>query len=240
MHRGDWEAVARAAEARGRLAEREGLTASSASRDLMRGRACAGATATGTRRPRRCARGPRARRAGGPLRGRLLGALLARRRAARQRDDYAAAETELARALDICERAGLVAQSVEAISARAVTLALAGRDEQAREAAEEAERLAGRLHYPVGKAASLEAAARAPRTPSAADADWPRRATPGTSSGARSTPPAAEYLRGRLLLDADPDAARARADGGRRRRPREYGVEYLAHLARSLHAPSAR
>ena len=31
------------------------------------------------------------------------------------------------RALDICERAGLIAQSVEAISARAVVLALAGR-----------------------------------------------------------------------------------------------------------------
>ena len=45
----------------------------------------------------------------------------------RQRGDYADADTELARALDLCERAGLVAQSVEAISARAVNLALAGR-----------------------------------------------------------------------------------------------------------------
>ena len=75
-----------------------------------------------------------------------------------RRGDLAGAETELARALDICERAGLIAQSVEAISARAVVLALAGRDEQARAAAEEAERLAGRLHYPVGEAATAEAA----------------------------------------------------------------------------------
>ena len=75
----------------------------------------------------------------------------------RQRGDYADADTELARALDLCERAGLVAQSVEAISARAVNLALAGRLDAAREAADEAERLADRLRYPVGKAASLEA-----------------------------------------------------------------------------------
>ena len=80
-----------------------------------------------------------------------LGAVL------RQRGDYADADTELARALDLCERAGLVAQSVEAISSRAVNLAVAGRLDAAREAADEAERLADRLRYPVGKAASLEA-----------------------------------------------------------------------------------
>ena len=74
--------------------------------------------------------------------------------ALRQRGDYAEADTELSRALDICERAGLVAQSVEAISARAITLMLADRPDAAREAAEEAGRLAERLHYPVGKAAA--------------------------------------------------------------------------------------
>ena len=76
----------------------------------------------------------------------------------RESGDLSGAETELARALDICERAGLIAQSVEAISARAVVLALAGREDQARAAAEEADRLAGRLHYPVGEAATAEAA----------------------------------------------------------------------------------
>ena len=59
----------------------------------------------------------------------------------------------------MCERAGLIAQSIQATSARAVMLALAGRDAQAREAAEEAVRLAERLHYPIGRAAALEAAA---------------------------------------------------------------------------------
>ena len=86
----------------------------------------------------------------------------------RESGDLGGAETELARALDICERAGLIAQSVEAIAARAVVLALAGRGEQARAAAEEAERLADRLHYPVGEAAKAEAAgacAEDPRRP---------------------------------------------------------------------------
>ena len=68
--------------------------------------------------------------------------------ALRDSGNLAGAETELAKALDICERAGLIAQSVEAISARAVALALAGRDEQARAAAEEAERLAGAAPLP--------------------------------------------------------------------------------------------
>jgi class 3 adenylate cyclase/tetratricopeptide (TPR) repeat protein len=80
-----------------------------------------------------------------------LGAVL------RDRGDYSAAVGELDRALDVCERAGLIAQSIEAMSARATTLALAGKLEQGRETAEEAGYLAERLHYPVGEAASLQA-----------------------------------------------------------------------------------
>jgi class 3 adenylate cyclase/tetratricopeptide (TPR) repeat protein len=77
--------------------------------------------------------------------------------ALRDRDDHADADQTLARALDLCERAGLVAQSVEATAARAVNLALWGRAEAARDVAEEAASLAERLRYPVGRAASLEA-----------------------------------------------------------------------------------
>ena len=77
--------------------------------------------------------------------------------ALRDRGDHADADQTLARALDLCERAGLVAQSVEATAARAVNLALWGRAEPAREVAEEAASLAERLRYPVGQAASLEA-----------------------------------------------------------------------------------
>jgi tetratricopeptide (TPR) repeat protein len=78
-------------------------------------------------------------------------------RALRDSGDYTGAITELDRALDVCERAGLIAQSIEAMSARAVTLVIAGKKEQARETAEEAGHLANRLHYPVGSAAALMA-----------------------------------------------------------------------------------
>ncbi|MEA2492256.1 MAG: hypothetical protein QOJ29_167 [Thermoleophilaceae bacterium] len=75
----------------------------------------------------------------------------------RDRGDHTAAVTALDRALDVCERAGLVAQSVQVMALRAVILALAGRVDDAREAASEANALAERLHYPVGEAAALEA-----------------------------------------------------------------------------------
>jgi tetratricopeptide (TPR) repeat protein len=85
--------------------------------------------------------------------------------ALRDRGDHADADQTLARALDLCERAGLVAQSVEATATRAVNLALWGRAEPAREVAEEAASLAERLRYPVGHAASLEARGAASADP---------------------------------------------------------------------------
>ena len=77
--------------------------------------------------------------------------------AQRDRGDHAACDQTLARALDLCERAGLVAQSVEATAARAINLARWGKAEPAREVAAEAAGLSERLRYPVGGAASLEA-----------------------------------------------------------------------------------
>jgi tetratricopeptide (TPR) repeat protein len=78
-------------------------------------------------------------------------------RSLRDSGDYTAATTELDRALDVCERAGLIAQSIEANAARAITLVIAGKKDQGRETAEEASHLADRLHYPVGRAAALMA-----------------------------------------------------------------------------------
>ena len=75
----------------------------------------------------------------------------------RDRDDAAGAVTALAQALDVCERAGLIGQSIQAMSSRAIALAMGGRAEAAREAAEEAVELATRLRYPVGEAAAAEA-----------------------------------------------------------------------------------
>src|SRR5437764_5507757 len=75
----------------------------------------------------------------------------------RDRGDFSGAVTALGQALDVCERAGLIAQSIQAISSRAEAYAMSGREEQGREAAEEAVELAERLHYPVGQAAALQA-----------------------------------------------------------------------------------
>ena len=81
------------------------------------------------------------------------------------RGDYADADQALARALDLCERAGLIAQSVEATADRAVNAAVWGKAETAAILAEEAAGLAERLRYPVGRAASLEASGAAAAEP---------------------------------------------------------------------------
>jgi class 3 adenylate cyclase/tetratricopeptide (TPR) repeat protein len=125
----------------------------------------------------------------------------------RESGDLAAAESELARALDICERAGLIAQSVEAISARAIVLALAGRTEQAKAAAEEAERLAGRLHYPVGKAATAEATGVVAEDPAAAITLMEDARRRWLELGRPLDAARCLVVRGRLLLEDDPEAA---------------------------------
>ncbi len=150
------------------------------------------------------------------------------------RGDHSAAETALAQALDVCERAGLVAQSVEATSARAVNLALGGRADAAREAAEGAAHLAERLQqYPVGQAATQEAAGMTAEDPAEgaaaleqAGADWERLGHP--LDRARC-----DEARGRLLAESDPDAAQEALDAAARRYE-ELGVAHLAERARQL------
>ena len=129
----------------------------------------------------------------------------------RDRGDVTGATTAFAQALDVCERAGLIAQSIQATSARAVTLALAGKPELAREAAEEAVELAERLHYPIGAAAALEAdGATTPGTEwvallRAARTHWSDLGRP--LDAARCT-----LLIGRALSAYDPEAAPAALD----------------------------
>jgi class 3 adenylate cyclase/tetratricopeptide (TPR) repeat protein len=205
VHGADWDEVERATEASAKLAEREGLHGKLCFPDVMRGilawRAGDWDDAIGCYR--------RAHEQGEQV-GRsevAFSALFWLAAALRDSGDLAGAETELAKALDICERAGLIAQSVEAISARAVDLALAGRDEQARAAAEEAERLASRLHYPVGQAAKAEAAGAAAEDVGtcanqieAARAKWFELGRPLDAARAL-------MVRGRLLLAEDEEAA---------------------------------
>jgi tetratricopeptide (TPR) repeat protein len=125
----------------------------------------------------------------------------------RDTGDLSAAETELARALDICERAGLIAQSVEAISARAVVLAIQGRADQARAAAEEADRLAGRLHYPVGDAAKAEAAGASAEDPTAAAEEMEEARRRWLDLGRPLDAARCLLVRGRLLAESDPEGA---------------------------------
>jgi class 3 adenylate cyclase/tetratricopeptide (TPR) repeat protein/ribosomal protein L40E len=127
----------------------------------------------------------------------------------RESGDLSAAETELARALDICERAGLIAQSVEAISARAVVLAMQGRTDQARAAAEEADRLAGRLHYPVGDAAKAEAAGACAEDPVSAEKLMEEARRRWRELGRPLDAARCLLVRGRLLAGSDPEAAAA-------------------------------
>jgi tetratricopeptide (TPR) repeat protein len=201
----DWEAVERAAEASAGLAEREGLYGKLCFPDLMRGvlswRAGDWEAAAKSFR--------RAHELGEQV-GRsevAFNALFWLSVTLREAGDLSGAETELTRALDICERAGLIAQSVEAISARAVVLALAGRTEQARAAAEEADRLAGRLHYPVGEAATAEAAGASAEDPEDAAEKMDRARGRWAELGRPLDAARCRVVQGRLLLESDPDDA---------------------------------
>jgi class 3 adenylate cyclase/tetratricopeptide (TPR) repeat protein len=205
VHSADWDEVERATEASAKLAEREGLHGKLCFPDVMRGILSW-----------RVAEWPEAERyyrrahEQGEQVGRsevAFSALFWLAAALRDSGDLTGAETELARALDICERAGLIAQSVEAISARAVALALAGRADQAKAAAEEAERLAGRLHYPVGQAAKAEAAGACAedRETQAAEIEEARKRW--MELGRPLDAARCLMVRGRLLASSDEDGA---------------------------------
>jgi class 3 adenylate cyclase/predicted ATPase len=202
---GDWPEVERATEESARLAEREGLHGKLCFPDLMRG-------------VLRWREGEWDDAASYFRHAHELGEQVGRSEIAftalhwlaitlRESGDLSGAETELARALDICERAGLIAQSVEAISARAVVLALAGRDEQARAAAEEAERLSGRLHYPVGEAAMAEAAGATVGDAEESAARMQQARAKWLELGRPLDAARCLTVQGRLQVESDPDKA---------------------------------
>jgi class 3 adenylate cyclase/tetratricopeptide (TPR) repeat protein len=230
-HSGDWDAVEREAEASGQLAEREGLTGKLCFPYMMRGmlrwrEGKFDEAAKGLRQAADLAE--QVGRSEVAFQSLFwLGAAL------RQRGDHAEADTELARALDLCERAGLVAQSVEAISSRAVNLALSGRLDAAREAADEAGRLADRLRYPVGKAASLEARGAVAADPGEASAALLEARAAWQELGRPLDAARCEYLRGRLLRESDPEEARQALERAAAEAER-YGVDHLAELALKL------
>jgi class 3 adenylate cyclase/tetratricopeptide (TPR) repeat protein len=155
----------------------------------------------------------------------------------RDRGDLPGAETALVQALEVCDRAGLIVQSIQALSAQALLHRLGGRDERASESAEAAARLAERVHYPVGEAAAIEAKGAVGALPGAlADLQQARESW----QGLRRPQDAArcELLLGQRLLEHDAEAASVslhRAAG-------EYdglGVTHLAARARELAGSAA-
>jgi class 3 adenylate cyclase/predicted ATPase len=231
LYRADWDVVERETESSAGLAEREGLLGKLCFPYVMRGALC-------------WRRGEWDRAEGHCRRAHEIAEQVGRSEVAytalywlaatlRDQGRYADAEMTLARALDVCERAGLVAQSLEATAERAICLAYGGRAEQAREVSEAATSLVERLHYPVGLAAAREAdgftdpdpAAGAEALAEARDA-WERLALPVDAARA-------EMLRAQRLTEQGSAEAEAAAAAAARRYA-ETGIEHQAERARDL------
>jgi adenylate cyclase len=158
----------------------------------------------------------------------------------RDRGDLHAAEATLARALETCDRAGLIVQSIQGLSAQALLHRLSGRDEEAGERAAAAVELAERVHYPVGEAAALEATGVVGALPDALkDLCAARAAWQGLHRPLEAA--RCELMLGQRLLERD----RAAGVASLERAASEYdslGVTHLAARARELAqaAPTTR
>jgi hypothetical protein len=230
-YRADWAEVERETEASSSLADREGLLGKLSFPLVMRG-ALRWRSGDWEGAERLCRRAHEIAEQVG--RSEIaFSSLIWLAAALRERGQHNDAETELARALDVCERAGLVAQSVEAIAARAVNLALAGRLDGAREAAEEAGRLADRLPYPLTRAAAREAAGVAAENPEEGAAMLAEARQMWDELGQLIDGGRCALLRGRRLLEADPDKGAVALEEAAAVYE-ELGIETLAERAREL------
>ena len=154
-YRADWTQVQRSTDASATLAEREGLVGKLSLPYALRGLLCwREGDLDGAEQHFRRAHELAEQVGGSEL---AFQALYGLSLCLRDRGDHADAVTALGQAIDVSERAGLVAQSIQATAGLAVAFALGERPERAREAAAEAERLAEQLHYPIARAAALEA-----------------------------------------------------------------------------------
>ena len=196
----------RSTEASADLAEREGLVGKLCFPYVLRGAAALARRRLGRGRAPVPARA-RAGRAGRLVRGGLLGALLARGARCATAATTPAPSTELDRALDVCERAGLIAPVDRGDVARGRSRwRMAGKAEQAREAAEEAGRprrapaLPGRARPPRSRPTARPPRARAlellREAPSLDGARPParRRALRAAEAGRGAAPALAEAL----------------------------------------------
>ena len=159
-------------------------------------------------------------------------ALIGLSMALRDQGELDGAVNALDQAIEVCERAGLLAQSIQAMGARAVVLALAHRPRAAREAAALTEQMAERLHYPLGAAAALEARGAAHEDPvegarllAEAESAWSALDRPLEANRAR-------LLAGQLLLAHDGERGRELLESAAAE-SEQLGVPHLAALARA-------
>src|SRR4051812_26675345 len=227
-YRGDWTAAARSTEASVEVAEREGLVGKLSFpyglRGLLRWRDGALEEAEHSFR--------RAQELAEQVGWSEIqfSALFGLALVLRDRGDHSAAVSALDRALDVCERAGLVAQSVQVMALRAVILVLAHRADDAREAAAEASALAERLHYPVGEAAALEARGATALDPLEAAELLAQARGHWTAIGRPLEAARCDLLTASVLSETDPETAAAAAE----RSAAEYkrlGVPHMANKA---------
>ncbi len=230
LYCGDWPALERSSDASAELSEREGLIGKLCLPYALRGRL--------HWRDGEWLEAERAYRRAHELAGQIgwsevcFDALYGLSTTLRDQGDLQGADTALTDALDVCERAGLIVQSIQANSARAVLYVLSDRYAQAGEAAHEAVELAERVRYPVGKAAAIEAAGMV-GSPAEALVEL-RRAREAWQALERPLEAArCELLLGQRLLDSDSSAARAALECAAAEYD-ELGVSHLAARARGL------
>jgi class 3 adenylate cyclase/predicted ATPase len=227
----DWEQVERSTEASAELAEREGLVGKLclpyALRGLLRWReGDIGAATVLFHRAHELAE----QVGWSEL---AFQALFGLSTALRDSGDLAGATAALDRALDVCERAGLIAQSIQATAARAVVLALAQRRDTAAEAAQEAAELAERLHYPIGRAAALEARGVCAPDPHEGVALLNEAATTWTELDRPLEAARSRLLAGQTLVEVSPAEGR-RLLGEAAEEIERLGVSHLSERARAL------
>jgi tetratricopeptide (TPR) repeat protein len=232
-YRADWEAVRHSGEESHRIAEREGLVGKLSFPYLLRGLlAWREADWDTAEREYRHAHELAEQAGWSEI---AFSALYGLALAQADRGDLRDAVTALDQALDVCERAGLIAQSIQAMSARAITLQAARKEAQAAESAEEAGRLAERLHYPVAQAAALEARGACAAEPSEGAGMLAEARALWEGLGRPLDAARADLLRGEVLAPVDPDAAGEALDCAREAFER-LGVAHLAQRAAGVTA----
>jgi class 3 adenylate cyclase/tetratricopeptide (TPR) repeat protein len=230
LYAADWEAVARSSDASAELSEREGLVGKLCLPYALRGRL--------HWRSGQWQDSESSYRRAHELALQIgwsevcFDALYGLSNTLRDQAELAGAETALAQALELCERAGLIVQSIQANAAQALLHRLGGRHEEAGAAAREAIRLSERARYPVGEASAIEAAGIVGPLPDAlAELKRAREAWQGLRRPLEAA--RCELLLGQRLLEEDRDAGVAslqRAAG----EYDELGVAHLAARAREL------